>query len=92
VGGALEFDHVQGHDFPEDLSRWKLVVHCGACMWNRREVLSRMLHCRRAGVPMTNYGITIAASLGILERALAPFPAALEAWRSELAAAKEAGR
>jgi [FeFe] hydrogenase H-cluster maturation GTPase HydF len=83
VGGALEFDHVQGHDFPPDLSPWRLVIHCGACMWNRREVLNRLLHCRRAGVPMTNYGIAIAASLGILERALAPFPAALEAWREE---------
>jgi [FeFe] hydrogenase H-cluster maturation GTPase HydF len=79
VGGELSFDHVQGHDFPEDLSRWKLVIHCGACMWNRREVLNRLLLCRRAGVPMTNYGLAIAFSQGIFERALKPFPAALEA-------------
>jgi [FeFe] hydrogenase H-cluster maturation GTPase HydF len=87
VGGALDFDHVQGHDFPVDLSPWRLVVHCGACMWTRREVLNRLLHCRRAGVPMTNYGLAIAASLGILERALAPFPAAREAYRETMKAA-----
>jgi [FeFe] hydrogenase H-cluster maturation GTPase HydF len=73
VGGRLEFDQVQGHDFPEDLSRYKLVIHCGACMWNRRTMLSRILRCQRAGVPVTNYGLTIAYSLGIFERALEPF-------------------
>jgi [FeFe] hydrogenase H-cluster maturation GTPase HydF len=82
VGGKLEFIHVQGHDFPDDLSDYKLVVHCGACMWNRREVLSRILRCRKAGVPITNYGLAIAFSLGIFERALKPFPAALETYHS----------
>jgi [FeFe] hydrogenase H-cluster maturation GTPase HydF len=84
VGGKLEFTHVQGHDFPEDLSPYKLVVHCGACMWNRREVLSRVLRCQQAGMPITNYGLAIAFSLGIFERALGPFPAALEAYRQHL--------
>ncbi len=83
VGGRLEFEHVQGHDFPADISPYRLIVHCGACMWNRREMLGRILRCRQAGVPITNYGIAIACSLGILERALAPFPAALEAYRHE---------
>jgi len=82
VGGKLEFDHVQGHDFPADLARYRLVVHCGACLWNRREMLSRILRCRQAGVPITNYGLTIAYSLGIFERALEPFPAALELYRA----------
>jgi len=82
VGGTLEFTHVQGHDFPADLSPYKLVVHCGACMWNRREILSRVLACRQAGIPITNYGLAIAYSLGIFERALRPFPAALEVYRS----------
>jgi hypothetical protein len=77
VGGKLEFTHVQGHDFPDDLSQYKLVVHCGACMWNRREVLSRVLRCQQAGMPITNYGLAIAYSLGIFQRALGPFPAAL---------------
>ena len=81
VGGKLEFTHVQGHDFPEDLGSYKLAVHCGACMWNRREVLSRIIRCQQAGVPMTNYGLAIAYSLGIFARALGPFPAALDEYR-----------
>jgi [FeFe] hydrogenase H-cluster maturation GTPase HydF len=81
IGGKLEIDTVQGHDFPEDISPYKLIVHCGACMGNRREMLSRILRCRRQGVPITNYGLTIAYSLGILERALSPFPGALEIYR-----------
>ncbi len=82
VGGKLEFSTVQGHDFPEDLATYRLVVHCGACMWNRRELLSRIIRCRRAGVPITNYGVSIAYSLGIFERALGPFPSALEKYRA----------
>ncbi len=81
VGGKLEFDFTQGRDYPDDISPYRLVIHCGACMWNRREMLSRILRCRKAGVPITNYGLTIAWSLGIFERALQPFPAALEAFR-----------
>jgi [FeFe] hydrogenase H-cluster maturation GTPase HydF len=76
VGGELEFVHYQGHDFPADLSGIDLVVHCGACVHNRREMLSRILRCRRAHVPITNYGLAIAYSLGIFARALEPFPAA----------------
>jgi len=81
VGGALEFTTVKGRDFPEDLSPYKLVIHCGACMWNRREMMSRIGECQRQGVPITNYGLVIAYSLGILERALEPFPEALAAYR-----------
>lgn len=84
VGGSLEFTHIQGHDFPSDLSPYRLVVHCGACMWNRREILSRVLACRQAGTPITNYGLAIAFSLGIFERALRPFSAALEVYRDRL--------
>jgi len=80
VGGKIQFDHTQGHDFPTDLSPYKLVIHCGACMWNRKEMLSRILRCREAGVPITNYGLVIAYSLGIFERALEPFPAAFDAY------------
>jgi len=83
VGGKLEFVTHQGHDFPEDLSSYRLVIHCGACMTNRRAVLNRVARCRDARVPITNYGLTIAYSLGIFERALEPFPEALEAFRRE---------
>lgn len=82
VGGKLNFTTVQGQDFPDDVSPYKLVIHCGACMWNRRTMLNRILKCRRAGIPITNYGLVIAYSLGIFERALQPFPAALEAYRT----------
>jgi [FeFe] hydrogenase H-cluster maturation GTPase HydF len=78
TGAKLQFEHVQGHDFPADLASYQLVIHCGACMWNRREMLGRILRCQQAGVPVTNYGLTIAYSLGIFARALEPFPAARE--------------
>ncbi len=84
VGGELNFTTVQGQDFPDDLSPYQLVIHCGACMWNRRQMLNRILRCRRAGVPMTNYGLAIAYSLGIFERALKPFPAALDVYQQTL--------
>ena len=81
VGGPLEIATLQGHDFPQDLGEYQLVVHCGACMWNRRELLTRMLRCRQAGVPICNYGMTIAYTLGIFERALAPFPDAFNIYQ-----------
>ena len=65
-----------------DLPGFKLVVHCGACTLNRREVVNRIRRCAEAGVPVTNYGLVIAYSLGIFERVLEPFPAALEACRA----------
>ena len=80
VGARLDFEHTQGRDFPHDLGRYALIVHCGNCTGNRREMLSRMHRARAAGVPLTNYGLTIAYSLGIFERALGPFPSALEAF------------
>jgi len=82
VGGKLEFVHHRGHDFPANLNEFKLIIHCGACMWNRREMLNRIIKAKQAGVPITNYGLTIAYSLGIFERALQPFPAALSVYKS----------
>ncbi len=78
VGGKLQIDSIRGHDFPKNISEYKLIIHCGACMWNRREMLSRIIKAKQAGVPLTNYGLTIAYSLGIFERALQPFPQLLE--------------
>ena len=83
VGGKLQIDNTRGHDFPPNISEYKLIIHCGACMWNRREMLSRIMKARQAGVPMTNYGLTIAYSLGIFERALQPFPAALSIFKED---------
>lgn len=76
TGKKLEFEHYAGHDFPQNIKDYALIIHCGACMTNRREVLSRILKAQQANVPMTNYGLTIAYSLGIFERALEPFPSA----------------
>jgi [FeFe] hydrogenase H-cluster maturation GTPase HydF len=78
AGAPLRFDTVQGRDFPADLSPYRLVVHCGNCMGHRAEMRSRIRRCEAAGVPITNYGLAIAHSLGILERALRPFPGILE--------------
>ncbi len=89
MGGKLHVEHVQGHDFPDDPSGWDLVIHCGACTFNRRAMLGRILRCKQAGVPITNYGLVIAYSLGIFERALQPFPAALEALRQARERARE---
>jgi [FeFe] hydrogenase H-cluster maturation GTPase HydF len=74
VGGDLQVDVHAGHDFPDNLADYNLIIHCGACVTNRRQVLSRILHAKRAGVPITNYGVTISYTLGIFDRALQPFP------------------
>ncbi|MCK5528458.1 MAG: [FeFe] hydrogenase H-cluster maturation GTPase HydF [Kiritimatiellae bacterium] len=74
VGGKLEFDTHSGRDFPDNLSEYKMVIHCGSCTFNRRQLLSRIMQCNKAGVPITNYGMAISYSLGIFDRALAPFP------------------
>ncbi|MDO4585065.1 MAG: [FeFe] hydrogenase H-cluster maturation GTPase HydF [Planctomycetia bacterium] len=71
VGGKLHFTHVQGHDFPNDLSPYQLVIQCGGCMVNRRAILSKIMRCREQHVPITNYGLIIAYSLGIFDRATA---------------------
>ncbi|OAT85525.1 [FeFe] hydrogenase H-cluster maturation GTPase HydF [Desulfotomaculum copahuensis] len=76
VGGQLEFNWVSGLELPADLDGYKLIVHCGACMINRKEMLHRLMQANRAGVPVVNYGVLIAYLHGILPRALEPFPAA----------------
>lgn len=74
TGRKLSFDFTSGGTFPQDLSEYALVVHCGACMLNEREMHSRIEKARNAGVPITNYGIAIAMIHGILKRSLSPFP------------------
>ena len=79
VGGDVEITVAAGRDYPENVQGYDLVVHCGACVWNRREMLSRIESARAVGVPITNYGMAIAFCLGIFDRALRPFPAAIQA-------------
>ena len=67
-GETLQIDIVSGADYPTDLTPYDLVIHCGACMFNRKHVLSRIERARRQGVPITNYGIILAALTGILSR------------------------
>ena len=73
TGKNLEFVYHSSHDFVEDLSEFALVIHCGACMTNRREILSRIMKAKEANTPITNYGIVIAHCIGILDRAIKPF-------------------
>lgn len=74
VGGEVNFEWSSGNHFPRALKDYKLVVHCGACMLNRREMMARIIESAQAGVPIVNYGVAIAALQGILPRALSPFP------------------
>lgn len=67
-GEGLSIDIVGGAEYPDDLSQYDLVIHCGACMFNRRHVLSRIERARKQGVAITNYGVILAALGGILER------------------------
>ncbi|UUM11432.1 [FeFe] hydrogenase H-cluster maturation GTPase HydF [Clostridiaceae bacterium HFYG-1003] len=73
LGREVRFDYAMGNDFPEELARYDLVVHCGSCMFNRRTMLNRMRRCREAGVPITNYGMVFAYGTGILDRAIEVF-------------------
>ena len=80
TGKDIQFEFTSGGEFPEDLSRYALAVHCGGCMLGEREMQYRLRHSAEQGVPMTNYGIAIAHMHGILDRALAPFPDLHQAW------------
>ncbi len=72
TGKKLIFDVRAGHDYPEDLKKYDLIVHCGSCMLNRKETLNRIYAARKAGVPITNYGTLIAYLHGGLKRSLSP--------------------
>lgn len=74
TGKDLQIDHVSGCTFPPDLKDYALVIQCGGCMQNRREILSRIQKCAVESVPITNYGICLSALNGVLERVLSPFP------------------
>jgi len=72
-GDSVQFDFCQGVNFPDDLQKYDLVVQCGGCMTNRRDILARIAACKAAGVAVTNYGVLIGHLHGVLEQALKPF-------------------
>ena len=78
TGAEPAFSFTSGGEFPEDLTPWRLVVHCGGCMLNEREMKSRIARAADAGVPIVNYGVAIAHIHGILRRSLEVFPDALK--------------
>jgi [FeFe] hydrogenase H-cluster maturation GTPase HydF len=80
VGGELEIETFAGREVPENVSDFKLIIHCGTCMLNRSEMLSMLRKAREAGVPMTNYGMAVSFLQGAIRRTLAPFPEALMAY------------
>ena len=68
IGEGLQIDMVSGSDFPKDLSGYDLIIHCGACMFNRKHVMNRLESASTQQIPMTNYGITLAHLMGILDK------------------------
>ncbi|SDG86395.1 [FeFe] hydrogenase H-cluster maturation GTPase HydF [Propionivibrio dicarboxylicus] len=85
AGGNLDIEVRSGKDFPEDLSSYALIVQCGGCTVTRKQILVRQYRAAQQGVPMTNYGMAISVSQGVIERALECFPAALDAYRRGMA-------
>ncbi|MBQ2818393.1 MAG: [Clostridia bacterium] len=77
-GAKPEFSFTSGGEFPDDLSPYKVIVHCGGCMLNEAEMQHRISRAQESGVPIVNYGIAIAHMHGILRRSLEPFPAMLD--------------
>lgn len=71
--GRLEIDNCSGKDFPEDISKYSLVIHCGSCMLNRAETISRLGECSNKEIPITNFGMAIAEINGILDRVMEIF-------------------
>lgn len=84
AGGEIEFAWTSGASYPKDISPYAVIVHCGGCMLNRREMQYRVGRAREQGVPITNYGMLIAYVMGILPRALKPFPAAMLAIKGQI--------
>ena len=72
TGKNLKFSFASGGDFPEDISRYRLIIHCGGCMLKEREMKYRIASAKDAGVPITNYGMVISELKGILERSVRP--------------------
>ncbi|WP_025700227.1 [FeFe] hydrogenase H-cluster maturation GTPase HydF, partial [Paenibacillus forsythiae] len=83
TGRRLQIEHASGSEFPPGLEQYSLIIHCGACILNRRAMLHRMEEAANAGVPIVNYGVFIAYVQGIFPRAIEMFPSAMLAWEDE---------
>lgn len=84
IGGEVIIDVYAGRDWPENLSQYKLVIHCGGCVLTRREMLNRIQDVKQQGIFITNYGVAISYLHGVVERTLKPFPAMLMAYEDEI--------
>jgi [FeFe] hydrogenase H-cluster maturation GTPase HydF len=84
IGGEVEISVSAGRDYPENLQDYGLIIHCGACMLTRREMLNRVAQAKEAKVPSTNYGLAISFLQGVIRRTLSPFPSALMAFDQEM--------
>jgi [FeFe] hydrogenase H-cluster maturation GTPase HydF len=91
VGGDLRIDVYSGRDYPDNLKEYRLIIHCGACMLTRREMLARIQKAKEEKVPITNYGLSISLSQGVIRRVLSPFPAALDSFQRELERLRKTG-
>jgi [FeFe] hydrogenase H-cluster maturation GTPase HydF len=81
IDKGIEFDVVSGREYPENLKEYKLVIHCGGCTLNKKEMVNRINISYKNGVPILNYGLCIATLFGILDRALKPFPEIYSRWK-----------
>ncbi len=73
AGGELNLEYKVGYDFNEDVEKYDMVIHCGACMVNRKSVINKINLCKEKNVPITNYGLVIAYFTGILDRSVEIF-------------------
>lgn len=92
VGGDLRIDVSSGRDYPDNLKEYQLIIHCGACMLTRREMLARIQKAKEEKVPITNYGLSISLSQGVIRRVLSPFPAAQDSFQKELERVSKTGK
>ncbi|MDD5071030.1 MAG: [FeFe] hydrogenase H-cluster maturation GTPase HydF, partial [Candidatus Omnitrophica bacterium] len=83
LGFSPKIDIFAGKDYPENIQDYSLIVHCGGCMFNRKQLLTRLQMANEVSLPITNYGICISLLQGVLERTLSPFPQALAAYNQE---------
>lgn len=90
--GDLRIDVSCGRDYPDPLREYKLIIHCCGCMPARKEMPIRIQKAKETKVPVTNYGLFISFSQGVIQRVLSPFPAALAAFQGEMESIRKTGK